>query len=101
MENLIEHLEASGLHPVIIDENTVMTKEPSPFIQGTNIQYAWDSTSIGYLKTCPRLYQYIMIEGWTGRGESIHLRFGIEYHKALEEYDRSRANGTTHEDALH
>jgi len=77
-----------------------MTKEHSPFIEGTNIQYAWDSTSIGYLKTCPRLYQYIMIEGWTGRGESIHLRFGIEYHKALEDYDRSRATGNEHEDAL-
>lgn len=74
---------------------------PSPFIQGTNVQYAWDSTSIGYLKTCPRLYQYIMIEGWTGKGESIHLRFGTEYHKALEDYDRSRAEGINHDDAVH
>lgn len=42
-----------------------------------------------------------MIDGWTGKGESIHLRFGNEYHKALEDYDRSRAKGIDHEDALH
>jgi len=73
----------------------------SPFLPGTNIQYAWDSTSLSYLKTCPRLYQYIMIEGWAGRDESIHLRFGIEYHQALQDYDTSRANGVKHEDAIH
>lgn len=74
---------------------------PSPFLPGTNIQYALDSTSLGLLKTCPRLYQYTMIDGWAPRGESIHLRFGIEYHTALQEYDVSRANGVRHEDAIH
>ena len=42
----------------------------SPFLPATHIQYAWDSTSLGYLKTCPRLYQYIMIEGWQSQIES-------------------------------
>jgi hypothetical protein len=74
---------------------------PSPFLAGTNIQLAWDSTSIGYLKTCPRLYQYIMIEGWTSKEESVHLRFGQEYHEALEDYDLSRAAGISHNDAVH
>jgi hypothetical protein len=102
MKELIQHLEAAGLHPVVIDENTKFpTKDPSPFLEGTNIQFAWDSTSIGYLKTCPRLYQYVMIEGWTGRHESIHLRFGTEYHKALEDYDRLRAEGASHDDGVH
>jgi hypothetical protein len=73
----------------------------SPFLPGTNIQYAWDSTSIGYIKVCPRLYQYTMIDGWAPKDESIHLRFGIEYHQALQEYDISRANGVPHEDAIH
>lgn len=73
---------------------------PSPFLPGTNVQYAWDSTSLGYLKTCPRLYQYIMIEGWAPKEESVHLRFGIEYHQALQEYDLARATGTRHEDAV-
>jgi hypothetical protein len=72
----------------------------SPFLPGTNIQFAWDSTSLGYLKQCPRLYQYIMIEGWAPKDESIHLRFGIEYHNALENYDRLRMDGLNHNDAV-
>lgn len=72
----------------------------SPFLPGTNIQFAWDSTSIGYLKTCPRLYEYIMIRGWGSRDESIHLRFGIEYHSALQDYAIARAEGEPHDDAI-
>lgn len=78
-----------------------MSEAPSPFLPGTQIQFAWDSTSLGYLKTCPRLYQYHMIEGWNSPGESVHLRFGIEYHQALQDYDLSRAAGIPHEDAVH
>lgn len=74
---------------------------PSPFIQNTNVQFAWDSTSLGYLKTCPRLYYYHMIEGWQSREESVHLRFGIELHKAMQNYDQERAAGIKHDDALH
>lgn len=74
---------------------------PSPFLEGTTIQFAWDSTSLGYLKTCPRLYQYHMIEGWASPGESVHLRFGIEYHQTLQDYDLGRAAGIPHEDAIH
>ena len=78
----------------------ILAPTPSPFLPGTKVQYAWDSTSIGYLKTCPRLYQLTMLEGWSHRGESIHLRFGIEVHLALQAYDMSRANGITHEDGV-
>lgn len=73
----------------------------SCFLPGTNIQFAWDSTSLGYLKTCPRLYQYVMIEGYGEKDESIHLRFGREYHQALEEYDHLRVDGTDHKTALY
>jgi len=73
---------------------------PSPFLPGTSIQYAWDSTSIGMMKVCPRLYQYVMLEGWSPRDESVHLRFGSEYHKALEEYDKAKAAGLSHDDAM-
>jgi hypothetical protein len=41
-----------------------------------------------------------MIEGWFPKDESIHLRFGIEYHKALEEFDAFKLNGSSHDDAL-
>jgi hypothetical protein len=74
---------------------------PSPFLPDTKIQYAWDSTCLGLLKTCPRLYQYVILEGWTPHDENIHLRFGIEVHTALQEYDVSRSNGVNHEDSIH
>ena len=72
----------------------------SPFLPNTSIQYAWDSTSLGMLKTCPQLYKYTMLDGWTPKEDSVHLRFGIEYHKALEEYDAERFDGKTHEDSV-
>jgi hypothetical protein len=72
----------------------------SPFLPNTNIQYAWDSTSLGYLKTCPRLYYYHMIEGWASEGESVHLRFGIEFHRALQDYDMLKADGAKHDEAV-
>ena len=74
---------------------------PSPFLPTTRIQFAWDSTSLGLIKTCPRLYQYTMVEGWTTSGESIHLRFGQEYHSALQTYEIARAEGVPHEAAIH
>lgn len=72
----------------------------SPFLPGTKIQYAWDSTSIGYIKTCPRLYQYTMIEGWQPKDESIHLRFGGEFHSVIQDYENFRADGVGFEDAV-
>lgn len=78
------------------------TTAPSPFLPGTHIQYAWDSTSLGWLKECPRKYQYHMIEGWRSKGESVHLKFGLLYHDALETYDKIRASqpNLTHDEAL-
>ena len=73
----------------------------SPFLPGTNLQYAWDSTSLSYFKRCPRLYYYKMIEGWDEKDESIHLRFGIEYHDALRIYEENKAAGMNHDEALH
>lgn len=75
-------------------------KPLSPFLPGTKIQFAWDSTSLGWLKVCPRLYQYSMIEGWRSKGNSVHLDFGLWYHSALEMYDRKRSEQASHEDAL-
>jgi len=73
---------------------------PSCFLEGTFIQYAWDSTSLGYLKTCPRLYYYHMICGYIAKDESIHLRFGGEYHAAIQDFENFRASGHQYEDAL-
>lgn len=73
----------------------------SPFIEGTNIQWAWDATCLGYLKTCPQLYKYIIIDGWQSEGENVHLRFGSEVHIAEQEYYTMRVAGINHEESLH
>lgn len=73
---------------------------PSQFLPGTKLQYAYDSTCLGALKTCPRMYQYLYLDGWALKDESIHLRFGIEYHQALHDYELGRAEGASHDDAL-
>jgi len=72
----------------------------SPFLPGTLVQYAWDSTSLSYFKRCPRLYYYRMIEGWEEKDESIHLRFGIEYHHALQVYEEVMALGANHNEGV-
>jgi hypothetical protein len=72
----------------------------SPFFASTALQWAWDSTSLALLKECPRKYHYVMIEGWRAKGESVHLRFGGLYHSALEGYDKLRAEGAGHDEAL-
>ncbi len=78
------------------------TTAPSPFLPGTdNLLFAWSSTTLGLLKECPRKFQYTVIERWGSRDESIHLRFGIEYHHALQDYAIARAEGMHHEDAIH
>jgi len=84
----------------MLDESLLTIGSTSPFLPGTSIQYAWDSTSLGLLKTCPRLYQYTLLDGWASRDESVHLRFGIEYHHALETYSKLRATGASHEYAI-
>lgn len=77
-----------------------VTEDESPFIPGTNIQFAWDSTSLGYIKQCPRLYQYLMIDGWHAGEESVHLRFGNELHLCEEHYASERNAGREHDDAM-
>jgi hypothetical protein len=69
----------------------------SPFLPNTFTQFAWDSTSLGLFKECPRKYLYTMIRGFRPKGESVHLTFGIWYHSALEHYDKRRAAGDDHQ----
>ncbi len=55
-------------------------------------QVAWDSTSLGLLKECPRKYQLTILHGWRPRWESVHLTFGLLYHSGLEGYDHFAAS---------
>jgi hypothetical protein len=77
-----------------------MTEAQSPFLPGTKLQYAFDSTSLSYLKTCPRLYQYTIIDGYQSPHERVDLRFGTEVHLAAQDYELCRAAGGGHEHAL-
>jgi hypothetical protein len=65
-----------------------------------NLQLAWDSVSRGAFKTCPRYYQYTIIKGYISKYENVHFIFGIGFHSALELYDRKRAEGLPHHEAL-
>lgn len=56
------------------------------------LQVAWDSTSLGLLKECPRKYYYTILLGWRPKAESVHLTFGRHYHKGLETYDHFAAS---------
>lgn len=65
-----------------------------------NLQIAWDSTSLGTLKECPRKYYYTMVLGYVPRAENVHLSFGQKYHAALETYDHERSAGKDHVAAM-
>ncbi len=60
------------------------------------LQIAWDSTSLGAFKECPRKYYYNLILGWVPASTSAHLAFGQIYHSALEAYDHAKAKGDNH-----
>lgn len=77
-----------------------MTDAPSPFSPNIpHFQTVWDSTSLGWYKTCPRLYQYQMLEGWEPRSRSVHLTFGGLYASGVERYAHHRASGLDHDTA--
>lgn len=63
-------------------------------------QWAWDSTSIGLIQTCPRKYYYKIVCGWEPNVRSIHLEFGGLYATALEHYYLHTFNGVDPDEAL-
>lgn len=83
-----------------LEEVETEPEVPSLFLPNSNIQYIWDATSLEYFKRCPRLYQYIMIDGWKSKEQNIHLRFGQEFHTALHQYELVKADGLDHEECV-
>lgn len=63
-------------------------------------QFAWDATSISLAMTCPRKYEYTMLQQIQPRERSVHLIFGGFYAEALEHFYKYRAEGLSLEDAL-
>lgn len=74
----------------------------SPFVPGTTIQYAWDSTSLTTMLACPQRYKYGIIDGWTPKspGVAIALSFGILIHYGIEQFHRERSAGQEYDDAV-
>lgn len=77
----------------------MMWKSNTSFLAEVPVQFAWDSTSIGTFKRCPKLYYWTMVLGLQSSQESVHLKFGLVYHKALETFDHFRSRGATWEEA--
>lgn len=76
--------------------------EASPFIEGTQIQFAWDSVSLTSILSCPYRYKLEIIEGWQPRNPNfaIALVFGILYHEGMQYYHEAKAEGQDHEEAI-
>lgn len=78
----------------------------SPFLPSSAVQFAWDSVSLTSILSCPRQYQYRIIEGRVplNPNYAIALVFGILFHRGLELYHKARAMpgplGMTHDEAL-
>ena len=78
-----------------------MANAPSPFSSRVpQLQLALDSTSLGEFKTCPRKYQYRILEGWVPRAQRIDLVFGLLIHGGVERYHHAKARGESHANAL-
>lgn len=90
-------------HPTMAETNAVPARQ-SPFAEAMGgpptFQVAWDSTSLGLFKECPRKYYYEIILGWRSPGMNVHLTFGLGYHAALEAYDHATFAGADHEEGV-
>jgi len=63
------------------------------------LQIAWDSSSLGLLKECPRKYAYVQLMGYGD--ESDHLTFGTLYHECQEIYKLAIHGDKGYDEALH
>lgn len=74
--------------------------EPRASFNNDGVQVVWDSTSLKRADTCPRKYQYEMLEGWTSPYLSVHLWFGSIYASSLELFHKLTASGEDRPSAL-
>jgi len=98
-----DQLEAEDIDMGLSNPKNVEISDPevSCFIPQTNVRFAWDATTIGYAKRCPRLYYYQDIACYKPREESVHLRFGQEFHLCMADFQTMIANNHTYDDALY
>lgn len=68
------------------------------FLPGTQLQFAWDSVSLGLFKQCPHKYYLTLIEGWHLHPQPVALQYGIFFHKVMETRLRLLARGFSNEE---
>lgn len=75
----------------------------SPFVADTQIQFAWDSTSLTTAMACPLRYRLEVIEGWQPKDPNVAvaLVFGILLHAGIEAYHKAQAEGLKYADSVH
>lgn len=73
---------------------------PSPFSAYIpKLQTAWDATSLKSLMTCPRQYQYSILEGWRPAQDKVDLEFGGYFASSVERYKKARVAGKSKAEA--
>lgn len=81
--------------------SAALAQPDSPFLPTSTVQFAWDSVSLSSILSCPRRYQYQILDGYVSRnpGFAIALVFGIQFHSGLQYYHEQRAAGNDHDQA--
>lgn len=59
----------------------------------------WSAHSLKAYMTCPRLYQYTIVERWGKASGSLDQQFGAIYHQCLEAFDRALLSGSALDEA--
>lgn len=77
-----------------------MTTMPENTSFKNGIQFAWDNTSIGLYKTCPKKYYYSIVCGYEPRTMAPALSFGIAIHSIFENWHKQIASGLDKHTAL-
>lgn len=75
------------LPPTPLAPETPSPPSVSPYVAGTKIQWAWDSSSLSMMKRCPREYYYGQVLGLRRKRKTAPATFGGAFAKALETFE--------------
>lgn len=99
-------LDSEGEFPTSVPLAVPLTPQSLPFgpkrsfLPESTFQFAYDSVSLDLLRTCPRKYQLVMIEGWHPKTLAPPLAFGLHFHTCLETWYKLLNHGMDKEAAL-
>lgn len=72
----------------------------SSLVEDTQLQFAWDSTSLSAFKKCPRYYKWTILDGYNLSPMPSPLHYGIAQHTVFETWHRLLAAGISKADSL-